>query len=146
MHITQDQMDNKKICSVSQTIYQVVSVKPFMCLKPVIQKNNKSVLNEKATICHCVAGFQNKMDNIFHYTVYFIQGTFNCYRKSSHCWVKLAAKYLLYLFTSLIKCSTYVASGTKMQNKTEQMLLAHLFLLNLLETFDALLLKWIEIV
>ena len=53
------------------------------------------------------------MDNIFHYTVYFIQGTFNCYRKSSHCWVKLAAKHLLYLFTSLIKCSTYVASGTK---------------------------------
>ena len=101
---------------MSQTIYQVVSVKPFMCLKPVIQKNNKSVPNEKATICYCVAGFQNKMDNIFHYTVYFIQGTFNCYRKSSHCWVKLAAKHLLYLFTSLIKCSTYVASGTKKQN------------------------------
>ena len=108
-------MDNKKICSVSQTIYQVVSVKPFMCLKLVIQKNNKSVLNEKATICHCVAGFQNKMDNIFHYTIYFIQGTFNCYRKSSHCWVKLVAKHLLYLFASLIKCFTYFASG-KMQN------------------------------
>ena len=139
-------MDNKKICSVSQTIHQVVSVKPFMRLKPVIQKNNKSVPNEKATICYCVAGFQNKMDNIFHYTVYFIQGTFNCYRKSSPCWVKLAAKYLLYLFTSLIKCSTYVASGTKKQNFPCQISWAHSFLLISLETVDALLLKWIEIV